>query len=269
MHHTPAIACAIYGLAYAAGAYIFWRVAQLRSMDTRAVFHVMIAGLLGGLVGANLAQALAGEGAGKSILGAGLGGWLCVEIYKRRIGLRRSTGDLFALAVTGGEAVGRLGCFAAGCCGGRECSLPWAVYQNSAWRHPTQIYMSLWSIIVLLILWNMLQRSWPESSLFWMQGILAAAGRFVVEFVREGSRGAWGLTTAQWVCCALLLLFGAGGVRLILTTQRGLTVGPAGEAVWRETLLPGRSSEINGAKPKYTPCVQEDGSACFSDLPKM
>src|SRR3954447_20185420 len=48
--------------------------------------------------------------------------------YMRRTklpGLR--TADVFAPAVALGHGIGRLGCFAAGCCWGQQCDRPWAV----------------------------------------------------------------------------------------------------------------------------------------------
>ena len=37
------------------------------------------------------------------------------------------TADAFAPGIAIGHAIGRIGCFAAGCCWGKECDLPWAV----------------------------------------------------------------------------------------------------------------------------------------------
>ena len=49
-------------------------------------------------------------------------------VYMKRQGLPPlSTADVFAPGVSLGHAIGRLGCFAAGCCWGVECDLPWAV----------------------------------------------------------------------------------------------------------------------------------------------
>ncbi|RZA07806.1 MAG: prolipoprotein diacylglyceryl transferase [Proteobacteria bacterium] len=57
--------------------------------------------------------------------------------------------DILAPGLALGHAVGRLGCFFAGCCHGRVCDLPWGVQMNSlqvepALRglalHPTQLY---------------------------------------------------------------------------------------------------------------------------------
>jgi phosphatidylglycerol:prolipoprotein diacylglycerol transferase len=51
---------------------------------------------------------------GKTIVGALGFGLIAVELSKRYLGLRRSTGDLFAIPLAFGIAIGRLGCFLSG-----------------------------------------------------------------------------------------------------------------------------------------------------------
>src|ERR1700761_2325438 len=55
--------------------------------------------------------------AGKTIIGALLGGVFAVEATKARLGIRQRTGDLFAIPLAAGIAIGRLGCFLAGTLG--------------------------------------------------------------------------------------------------------------------------------------------------------
>ncbi len=82
--------------------------------------------------------------AGKTIVGALLGGTLAVEFVKRRAGLRRRTGDLFAIPLAVGIAIGRVGCFLAGKQDdtyGTVTSLPWGVdLGDGLRRHPVQLY---------------------------------------------------------------------------------------------------------------------------------
>ena len=48
--------------------------------------------------------------------------------YVRRHGMPwLQTFDVFAPGIAIGHAIGKVGCFAAGCCWGKECDLPWAV----------------------------------------------------------------------------------------------------------------------------------------------
>jgi prolipoprotein diacylglyceryltransferase len=51
---------------------------------------------------------------GKTIVGGLFGGTMAVEFTKARLGIGRRTGDLFALPIVAGTAIGRIGCFLAG-----------------------------------------------------------------------------------------------------------------------------------------------------------
>jgi phosphatidylglycerol:prolipoprotein diacylglycerol transferase len=59
--------------------------------------------------------------AGKTILGALLGGYAGVEAAKKWVGWSEPTGDLFALVAPLGIVLGRIGCLLHGCCLGVVC----------------------------------------------------------------------------------------------------------------------------------------------------
>ena len=103
---TPA--SAVYAAAYTLGVAAFCLFARQRRLLTDGMLTVAAIGLVGGLIGANLGQLLAtGGNPGKSVLGGIAGGYLAVWLGKKRLGLVRPTGDLFAVALMAGEAVGR------------------------------------------------------------------------------------------------------------------------------------------------------------------
>jgi phosphatidylglycerol---prolipoprotein diacylglyceryl transferase len=81
---------------------------------------------------------------GQSIVGGLLGGLLGVEIAKKLNGVTVSTGDSFLLPLIAGMAIGRVGCFLAGLHDGtygNPTALPWAVdFGDGIGRHPTQLY---------------------------------------------------------------------------------------------------------------------------------
>ncbi|HEX5322840.1 MAG TPA: prolipoprotein diacylglyceryl transferase family protein [Capsulimonadaceae bacterium] len=217
-----------YLLGYLAGLGAFVWLARRRRLATEGVMALLAAGLLGGLVFANIAQWVSTDEAGKTILGAVAGGYLTVALFKRRLGIKRPLGDLFALAMSAGEAVGRWGCFFGGCCYGKPSHVLWAVWQHGAWRYPTQIYLSLTSFAIFLLLLRLeLRRPLPENGLFYVQGALFCISRFVIEFFREGSPPIFGLTLAQWACIAGLLFFLA---RLLLLPKPNAqpTLAPEG-----------------------------------------
>jgi len=81
---------------------------------------------------------------GKTIVGALMGGLIGVELVKRAVGARGSSGDAFGLPLIAGIAIGRIGCFLAGLGDhtfGNPTDLPWAVdFGDGVPRHPTQLY---------------------------------------------------------------------------------------------------------------------------------
>ncbi len=186
-------------------------MAKKRRLLTEGVITLMVFGLVGGMLFANIAQWFVGGTAGKTVLGAIAGGYLCVYVGKRIIGLRRPLGDLFAVAISAGEAVGRWGCFFGGCCYGKSCSESLsavAVYQHGALRYPTQIYLSIANLLILVILLRYDKTKPLENSLFYLQGLLYCIARFVIEFFRETPPPVMGLSTAQWACLVGILFFG-------------------------------------------------------------
>lgn len=204
------VAAPIYALAYAGAIGVFWWMARRRGMATEGVAQLMAAGLVGGLVGANLIQFLATGLPGKTIEGGIVGGWLAVIWMKRRLGITRPTGDLFALAIPAGEAIGRIGCFVGGCCYGKIASVAWAVHDHDAWRHPTQLYLSFAAAICFATLLLVERRMrLPENGLFYLGGMLFCLDRFAVEFFRAGTATSLGLTLAQIGCCLGFAFFAA------------------------------------------------------------
>jgi phosphatidylglycerol---prolipoprotein diacylglyceryl transferase len=81
---------------------------------------------------------------GKTIVGGLIGGWIAVDLMKKYVGISESTGDLFAVPLAVGIAIGRIGCFLTGLSDktyGTPTSLPWGVdFGDGARRHPTQLY---------------------------------------------------------------------------------------------------------------------------------
>ena len=199
-------------LAYVGGAVVFFVAARQRRLATEGMKLVALWGVVGGVFGARIAAWLSTPGAdaaalaapgGRALIGGLLGGWLFVEIAKKRLGIRRSTGDLWALALPAGETIGRIGCYFNGCCYGTRCDaarVPWAIYQHGAWRHPAQLYASLIAATIFVVLWNLRAKMRREGDLFRLYLLLFAVGRFVLEFFRESSALVGPLSLAQLIC---------------------------------------------------------------------
>lgn len=144
---------------------------------------------------------------GKTIVGALLGGWIAVELEKRRIGIRQPTGDLFVVPLAIGIAIGRIGCFLTGLedgTYGTATSMPWGMdVGDGVRRHPTALYESLF-VIALAYALSRVHGRLPRGALFklFMGGYLLF--RLAVDFVKPDARMALGMSSIQWACIAAL-----------------------------------------------------------------
>jgi phosphatidylglycerol:prolipoprotein diacylglycerol transferase len=122
--------------------------------------------------------------------------------------------DCGAPAVLAALAIGRLGCFANGCCFGRACELPWAATHNGVHVHPTQLYESL----VCAVLAAVILRIPPDRGAAAGWSLLGyATWRFINETMRGDydvklgvgfSLSPFHLTSAQWFALPLAALGG-------------------------------------------------------------
>lgn len=146
-----------------------------------------------------------------NIIGLIVGGYLGGLAIRYRFGLP-SIGNYFAPALAAASVVWRIGCFLGGCCYGKPTNLPWAVYLDGAYRHPTMVYEGLFNLLMLGLLWRLRHRVTGENQLLHIYFIGYAAFRFWLEFIRVYPPVAFGLTGAQFLCLAILAW---QGVRLL------------------------------------------------------
>jgi phosphatidylglycerol---prolipoprotein diacylglyceryl transferase len=149
---------------------------------------------------------------------------------RRQIPFLKSA-DAFAPGIAIGHALGRLGCFSAGCCWGLPTSLPWGVtftnpYSNQTVGvplnqplHPTQLYEAAAEFVIFLILYSQYRKKQFDGQMLGWYLVLYSTVRFLVEFLRAHEPGGdamlWqsGLSAAQGVS---LLLIAAGAYLLWL-----------------------------------------------------
>jgi len=189
---------------------------------------LMAAGFIGGSLGAKLPFTWSDSGLwladGKTITTGLIGGYLGVELAKLALGLRIKTGDAFALPLALGLAVGRWGCYFNGCCAGVATDLPWGVdYGDGVYRHPTQVYESVFHLSMALLLWQLLRRDALRFQRLKLYLIAYGAYRFLTEFIRPEPAWWLGLTYYQWV--SLLLI---GGLAIQWFFDRRLALGVLG-----------------------------------------
>ena len=148
---------------------------------------------------------------GKTIVGALLGGLIGVEVTKKYIGVRRSTGDSFVYSVLWGMAIGRVGCFLTGLSDrtyGTATTLPWGVdFGDGIPRHPTQLYEVAFLLLLFVVL--RLYERWPrrEGDLFKLFMVAYLSFRFLVDFIKPEFRPVFGLSAIQIACLGGLIYY--------------------------------------------------------------
>jgi len=161
---------------------------------------------------------------GLAFYGGFIGAFIFGFFYVRRKHLPFwDLADLIAPSIAAGHAVGRLGCFSAGCCYGRPCHLPWAVTftdPRSLARlgvplHPTQLYHALANLLIFLFLYWFYPKRRFSGEVFVAYLFLYGLGRFTVEFFRGDPRTFIGpLSLPQWF--SILAMMVAGVAYLVM-----------------------------------------------------
>jgi phosphatidylglycerol---prolipoprotein diacylglyceryl transferase len=161
---------------------------------------------------------------GKTIVGALIFGIAGVEIMKRYIGVNQSTGDLYAIPLALGIAIGRVGCFLTGLSDntyGVATHLPWSLdFGDGVHRHPTQIYEIVFLLAIIPVLYWILRSISPGPSghpathtrfqagdafKFFMVSYLSF--RFLCDFIKPYPPVFLELGSIQWVCLMGLLYY--------------------------------------------------------------
>jgi phosphatidylglycerol:prolipoprotein diacylglycerol transferase len=132
------------------------------------------------------------------------------------------TCDVFAPGLALGHAFGRVGCFAAGCCYGRETHVPWAVTFHNPLAaqivdtplniplHPTQLYEMVLELCNCLFLVWLIRRKKFEGEIIGTYMIIYGVGRYFIEFFRgDPGRGEFlGWMSGTQAIAICLVIFG-------------------------------------------------------------
>lgn len=104
--------------------------------------------------------------------------------------------DLCGPAIALGQAIGRVGCFMAGCCYGKSTELWWGVTFTDPVAneivgtplgkplHPVQLYESFFCLVIFTFLLWKLRRKRFEGQIILLYALLYALMRFLIEFLR-------------------------------------------------------------------------------------
>ena len=224
-------------LAYGCGAiaYLVLRRRFGDSLSTPLRWVVFVAAVVGGAIGSKLLFWLEDPQftvqnihnpaylmGGKTIVGALAFGLLAVELMKRHVGILSSTGDLYAIPLALGIAIGRVGCFLTGLADntyGTPTTLPWGLdFGDGVRRHPTQLYEAAFLLLLIPLLYTVVRflaaRTTEKRESVFRTGdafrlfmIAYLSFRLLCDFIKPYLRVLSGLGAIQWVCLLVLLYY--------------------------------------------------------------
>ncbi len=144
-----------------------------------------------------------------------IGGALGLLIYCKQFKMRASElAETYAAVLPLGHALGRVGCFCAGCCYGIEYDGPLCYTYRVSLADtpigvpllPIQLFEAVGLLIVFAVLLTIYLKSGKKTgTTLPLYLLLYSLLRFVLEFFRgDRARGVLLLSTSQWICIAVL-----------------------------------------------------------------
>ena len=206
------IAFEVAGYVCAAALYVWQRGRQRDPIDGRSRASVLTGAAVGAAIGTRLLFWLSYPGlpmsaffSGKTIVGGLLGGLIGVELTKKIIGVKRSTGDLFVFPIIVALAIGRIGCFLAGPVDrteGLPSNLPWAIaVGDGVRRHPVALYEIAFLLLLAPLLHFVRRTSAHEGDMFRAFLLSYLVFRLCIDFLKPDPPAlAAGLTAIQYAC---------------------------------------------------------------------
>ncbi|MDP3013880.1 MAG: prolipoprotein diacylglyceryl transferase, partial [Candidatus Subteraquimicrobiales bacterium] len=208
-------------IAFLVGILIARSEARRKRINPDLTFDLAILAAVGGIVGARLFYVIghwelflrnwkaifAFQEGGLVFYGGLAGGAIAILVYisKKKLSIAE-TADLIAPSLTIGYSIARIGCFLNGCCYGRETKVFLSVNFPGVegLRHPTQIYSSLYGLVIFGILWGLRKKLTRSGQLFSLYLLLYALARFIVEFFRDTRPFFAGLSIYQVLSLGLI-----------------------------------------------------------------
>ena len=231
-----------------AGLYAVSRLAARDGLPRERIYDLGLWALVGGLLGSKILMFFVEENvnilsldflrSGGVYYGGLIGGFLAVvgfaKLYKLPFW---KVADALAPAVALGQAFGRQGCFAAGCCWGKPTDLFWGVHFGDAghdytgvpvygppgdlYLHPTQLIESFTMLAVFILLVWLHRRKKFDGQVLIAYGIIYSIFRFAIEFIRDDPRGdLFGLTSLTGLSTSQIVSLVVAAVAIVFMIVR-------------------------------------------------
>jgi phosphatidylglycerol:prolipoprotein diacylglycerol transferase len=202
--------------------------AKKKGLDADFVYSLGVVALIFGFIGAKLLYCIVEmnaffnepmrilSGSGFVLYGGIIGGILAAIMYckSKRVNFFQYF-DLTVPSVALAQGSGRIGCFLAGCCYGRETdSAIGIVFHNSSIAPngikliPTQLLSSAGDFLIVIVLLLYARKDRKTGKVGALYLILYSVGRFIIEFFRNDYRGSIGILSTSQLISLIILAIG-------------------------------------------------------------
>jgi len=189
-------------LAFALGSYLAYREVKRQKLNVDELLNMLLVIIPSAIIGARLYYVLmrwdyyssypqyilqTWQG-GLAVHGGIIAAVLALLLYCRIRGqnfLRWV--DLLSPSLALGQAIGRWGNYFNQEAYGYATDLPWAMFIDGAYRHPTFLYESVWSLLIFALLLWLIRRRHRFGGIFAVYLIGYSVGRFFIEMLRTDS----------------------------------------------------------------------------------
>ena len=215
-------------IGYVSALFICEKRAKKRDMNTDVLYGIFWCAVIGGALGSkilyytvNIKDVIADPSIilnfqnGWVVYGGIIGGVLASFLYCKikKVDFVAYL-DLVLPAVAFAQGCGRIGCFFAGCCYGRETTSPLGITYwqsdfapNGVKLVPTQIYSSIGDFAMAFLLMAYAKKEPAKGRAAAGYCILYSIGRFVIEIFRNDYRGEYGpFSTSQLISVFILAI---------------------------------------------------------------
>ncbi|WKW11734.1 prolipoprotein diacylglyceryl transferase [Pseudogemmatithrix spongiicola] len=213
MPATQGLGLGPYGTAFALAACIgialALRVGRTRQFPRLAWMTVLGTALAAGIVGSKLVfldfQPV--EYGEKTILGGLIVGITSTLLVARAVGIGAWRAlDAMAIPTLSAMAIGRVGCFLAGCCAGTPTEVPWAVAARNSdvHVHPAPLYEMAGDLLLITLL-RRVPGVRADGDRFLIATVAYMGLRIAVESVRDGRTAIGPLNVVQWTLLVIAI----------------------------------------------------------------
>lgn len=138
----------------------------------------------------------------KTVAGGFLGGLFGVELFKKMIGVKTASGDIYVIPIIVALFIGRIGCFSMGIAEptfGNETTFFTAMnLGDGKLRHPVALYEMVFMVLLLLLFYKIRNVQLVNGDRFKLFMVLYFLYRFCVEFIKPYESLFLGLSVIQW-----------------------------------------------------------------------